>query len=63
MADLKEALEHVEDFSKAVDLEDAVTLPASLSGLTDDEVRKLGKITTARLDLIVMPPLVIMYAD
>jgi hypothetical protein len=59
--DTKEPEHYLEDFDKKVNEHDVNELPASLQSLSADEVHKLGLKTTTRLDLIVMPALVIMY--
>lgn len=61
MEDNKEIVQHVEDFEKPVGADDTMGLPPSLSTLSEDEIRKLGRKTTLKLDLIVMPALTAMY--
>ena len=61
MAETKEAMQYVEDFEKTNGGVNLVGLPASLTALSDEEMKKLGVKTTMKLDLIIMPALVIMY--
>ncbi|KAK4541320.1 hypothetical protein LTR36_008078 [Oleoguttula mirabilis] len=62
MTDVKDTTQYVEEFDKAnVTHDEAIELPASLAGLSDDEIKKLGVKTTTKLDLVIMPALVILY--
>lgn len=62
MSDIKDTMQHVEEFENAkLAHNEATDLPVSLAGLSDDEIKKLGVKATRRLDLTVMPALVIMY--
>lgn len=62
MTDVKDTTQYVEDLDKAsIPKDEAIQLPVSLAGLSDNELRKLGVKTTTKLDLVVMPALVIMY--
>lgn len=61
MADTKDAMQHVEDFEKPIGGDDGIGLPPSLMSLSQDEIRKLGRKTTMKLDMIIMPAMVIMY--
>lgn len=61
MADTKNTMEHVEDFEKPDGVGDTIGLPPALSTLSEDEIRRLGRKTTLKLDLMIMPALVIMY--
>ena len=40
---------------------DGIEMPPSLAGLSENEYNKLGKKATLKMDLIIMPILVIMY--
>lgn len=40
---------------------EAVVMPQSLASLTPDEYRKLGRKATLKMDLAIMPIMVIMY--
>lgn len=62
MQDNKDTVQHVEkvDGSKAVH-EETIDLPSSLAGLSEDELKKLGVKTITKLDLVIMPALVILY--
>jgi hypothetical protein len=56
------ALERLEDVK--IDNAPAVTdlvMPARLAALSSDEYQKLGKRSTLKMDLVIMPILVVMY--
>lgn len=38
-----------------------IEVPASLQGLSDDEIAKIDKEATRKLDILLMPILVILY--
>lgn len=64
MTDAKSVTEQVEDY----ELENAKRhqdeespRPPCLQSLSQEEMQKLGKRTTLKLDLIVMPAMTIMY--
>lgn len=40
---------------------DGIVMPQSLSALTPDEYNKLGRVATLKMDLAIMPIMVIMY--
>lgn len=61
MANTKHTMQHVEDFEKPDVAHRTIGLPPSLSGLSESEIHRLGRKTTMKLDIIVMPALVIMY--
>lgn len=62
MTDIKEPSDHFEeDLHKGCRQEDAAPLPDSLTGLTAQEIQKLGVKTTTKLDMLIMPPMVILY--
>ncbi|KAK5130110.1 hypothetical protein LTR08_002450 [Meristemomyces frigidus] len=63
MADIKNnAEEYVEEADRAkYSFDGSVELPASLVGLSEDELRILGSKTTRKMDLLIMPALVTMY--
>ncbi|KAI1421909.1 nicotinamide mononucleotide permease [Xylaria sp. FL1777] len=42
-------------------IEAALLMPANLAALSEDEYKKLGKRATLKMDLVIMPILVIMY--
>lgn len=61
-AENKIATQHVEDFDKVQDAQhDFEDLPESLRELSSQELSKLGKWTTLKLDCIIMPALTILY--
>ncbi|KAI4762782.1 MFS general substrate transporter [Aureobasidium sp. EXF-3400] len=58
----KIAIQHVENFDKVQDVQhDFEDLPESLRELSQQELAKIGKWTTLKLDCIVMPALTILY--
>lgn len=58
----KNAIQHVENFDKVQDVQhDLEDLPESLRELSQEELTKIGKWTTLKLDCIVMPALTILY--
>jgi hypothetical protein len=58
----KIAIQHVEDFDKVQDVQhDFEDVPESLRELSPQELAKIGKWTTLKLDCIVMPALTILY--
>lgn len=60
--DHKIATQHVEDFDKVQDVQhDLEDLPESLRELSQQELSKLGKWTTLKLDIMIMPALTILY--
>lgn len=65
MADAKSVTEQVEHYEsedlKQVHQDGETPRPESLRGLSDEEIKKLGRKTTLKLDLMVMPALTIMY--
>ena len=62
MKDTKDTVQHVEHIEKINGAhEEAIDLPASLAGLSKDELHTLGVKTTTKLDLLIMPALVILY--
>lgn len=64
MTDTKPSADQIEDYElrKPIDQQDdIVQYPECLRGMSADEVHKLGKRTTLKMDLIVMPAMVIMY--
>lgn len=61
-AENKIATQHVEDFDKVHNIQhDLEDLPESLRELSPQELSKLGKWTTLKLDCIIMPALTILY--
>lgn len=62
--DNRETLSHREDIA-----EDASTkgvsaemhMPDSLRGLSEDEYKKVGRKATLKMDIVVFPPLMLMY--
>lgn len=59
----KVSAEHI-DTLKPVDSIDRhleVTLPAALEGLSDDEIAELDKRATRKIDILLMPTLIILY--
>lgn len=62
MADIKEPSDHFEEnLDKGGRQEDTAPLPDSLVNMTAQEIQKLGVKTTAKLDMLIMPPMVILY--
>lgn len=61
MADTKEVDQYVEAFDKHHVQDHTTTLPPTLVGLSDAEIKKVGLKTTLKLDLIIMPCLTILY--
>jgi hypothetical protein len=66
MTDVKSTTDQIEDFEldKYVDGhedDELVHYPDCLRGMSEGEIGKLGKRTTMKMDLVVMPALVIMY--
>jgi len=58
----KIAIQHVEKFDKVQDGQhDFDDLPESLRELSQQELTKIGRWTTLKLDCIVMPALTILY--
>lgn len=58
----KIATQHVEDFDKVQDAQhDFEDLPDSLRELSPQELSKLGRRTTLKLDCIIMPALTVLY--
>jgi len=55
--DTKDAVDYVEDSAsrKEVSVDDEMPLPFLLEGLSADELSKIGKRATWKLDLIIMP--------
>lgn len=51
--------DHVEDFDK-VHEEHELPYPEQLAGLSEEEIKKLGKKATLKLDLLIMPAMTIM---
>lgn len=56
-ADTKDAIDYVEDSAsrKQAFVDDEMPLPLLLEGLSPDELNKIGKRATWKLDLIIMP--------
>lgn len=64
MTDAKSTTDKIEDdeLDKHQDEhDDIVHYPECLRGLSDEEILRLGKKTTMKMDIVVMPALVIMY--
>ncbi|KAH0346383.1 putative MFS transporter, partial [Aureobasidium melanogenum] len=60
--DNKSATQHVEGFDKVQDIQhDLEGLPESLRELSQQDLLKLGKWTTLKLDIMIMPALTILY--
>lgn len=61
--DTKDAIDYVEDSAsrKQAFVDDEMPLPLLLEGLGPDELNKIGKRATWKLDLIIMPAMT-MYA-
>lgn len=58
----KIAAQHVEDFEMAkVPHDDLEDLPESLRHLNPQELSKMGKWITLKMDLVIMPALTILY--
>lgn len=62
--DNHETLSHREDIAedastKGVSVE--LQMPDSLRGLSEDEYTKLGRKATLKMDIVVFPPLMLMY--
>ncbi|EME84080.1 uncharacterized protein MYCFIDRAFT_187237 [Pseudocercospora fijiensis CIRAD86] len=64
MADTKSVTERVQDceLDKPIPGQDeAAPYPPCLHGLSDEEIKRLGRKTTFKLDMFVMPAMTIMY--
>ncbi|KAI6262016.1 hypothetical protein MCOR27_008125 [Pyricularia oryzae] len=65
MADKTErpVAEQDDDIGKDVDapMVGGLTMPAKLAALSEDEYRRLGRKATLKMDLIIMPIMVVMY--
>lgn len=62
--DNRETLSHREDIAedastKGVSVE--LQMPDSLRRLSEDEYKKLGRKATLKMDIVVFPPLMLMY--
>ncbi|OCF61388.1 nicotinamide mononucleotide permease [Kwoniella mangroviensis CBS 10435] len=62
----KEAVKHTEDVDHPylgdnVDRHLAVQVPESLRGLSEDEIAKIDKAATRKIDILLMPTLVALY--
>lgn len=57
--------EHLDDVKHADDdgerPANAMTMPPSLAALSEREYKKLGRWATAKMDMLIMPILVVMY--
>jgi hypothetical protein len=60
MSDVKSVDEHVEGLDKTQH-EEQKPLPEAISGYSQDELHKLGRKATIKLDLVIMPAMVILY--
>jgi hypothetical protein len=60
MSDVKSMDEHIERLDKTQH-EEQTPLPEAISGYSHDELRKLGRKATIKLDLVIMPAMVILY--
>ncbi|KAJ7918802.1 major facilitator superfamily domain-containing protein [Mycena leptocephala] len=54
---LRDSLEH----SESVDNARALVIPASLAALSADELAKVGRKATFKIDFVIMPALIVMY--
>ncbi|KXT06944.1 hypothetical protein AC578_7103 [Pseudocercospora eumusae] len=64
MAGTKSVTERFEDFELDKPIagqDEAATYPPCLHGLSDEEIKRLGRKTTFKLDMFVMPAMTIMY--
>lgn len=64
MTDTKSTTDQIEDYELQKprdEQDDLVHYPECLRGMSEEEISKLGKRTTMKMDFIVMPALVIMY--
>ena len=52
--------EQIESLNKSQQ-EEEPPLPGAISGFTNDELHKLGRKATFKLDLIIMPAMTILY--
>ncbi|KAI1842536.1 hypothetical protein JX265_012652 [Neoarthrinium moseri] len=57
----KSSSEQVEDIKRGNHADDIVSMPASLAALSDSELQQLGRRATLKMDLVIMPILVVMY--
>lgn len=59
----KREVEHDDDVRKDAGstMVGGLTMPASLAVLSEDEYQRLGRKATLKMDLIIMPIMVIMY--
>lgn len=63
MADVKSITDRIEDLElddQKMKREDVAPYPACLDGMSDEEIKKFGRRTTLKMDVIVMPALTIM---
>jgi hypothetical protein len=50
-----------ESFEESVNHAGALVIPASLAALSPDELAKIGRKATLKIDLLIMPAVIIMY--
>ena len=60
MSDVKSVDKHVEELNKT-QLKETRPLPEAISSYSHNELRKLGRKATFKLDLVGMPAMVILY--
>ena len=55
--------EHLDDVKQVDDARavNAISMPSNLSALSDDDYKKLGRKATIKMDMLIMPILVVMY--
>ena len=53
--------EQVENAKHNLTYDGQLVMPVNLAALSDDEYKKLGRKATLKMDLVIMPILVIMY--
>lgn len=64
MADIKDVKRHIENYDDEIVVAtepETLPLPASLAGLSKEELHKLAVKTTWKMDIVIMPCMTILY--